>query len=68
MPMPTLALGERDEAGGVVVGWEVGEVEDDMLFGGSVAVEFGGFLVGEATVFEGAAAAGAAPGTVKVNV
>lgn len=32
-----------------------------------MAVEFGGLLVGEATAFEGAAAAGAAPGTVNVN-
>lgn len=42
-------------------------VEDDWLFGGIVAVEFGGFLVGKATAFEGAAAASAAPGTVKVK-
>ena len=64
MPMPALAPGERDEGGGVGVG--VG-VEDDWLFGGIVAVEFGGVLVREATAFECAAAASAAPGTVKVK-
>lgn len=64
MPMPAFAPGERDEGEGVGVG--VG-VEDDWLFGGIVAVEFGGFLVGKATAFEGAAAASAAPGMVKVK-
>lgn len=65
MPMPALAPGERDEGGGVGMGVE--EDDDDGLSGGAVAVELGGFLVGEATAFEGAAAAGAAPGPVNVN-
>lgn len=65
MPMPALAPGERGEGEGVGMGVE--EDDDDGLSGGAVAVEFGGLLVGEATAFEGAAAAGAAPGMVNVN-
>lgn len=59
--MPALAPGESFEEG-----MEVG-LENGGLSGGAVTVEFGGFFVGEATAFEGAAAASAAPGTVKVN-